>query len=1304
MESSSLPHQENRSEQALLNTDESRMLKELLEEIALTYEKAAPVSHVKAAHPPHESKESFPGNGSLDSIGQECPEFSDSQNIHTEEPDKADTAAGISPAAVSGPVLQEHEVHPVAAMKEPSGQASRTNAVSISEAKEFALESAPHASDGTSAEEIPSFPELPEMPDYQYFELETPAEHVDTPELAPIVQPDLHYNPASLRRESSSNWQEKPVPMSEVPVTSSEAGTALDSMSPPVPELLSGQFDDLLRAIPATLQMPDYQSFAIETQDVPDMQPERELSHAHSKITEIGEQPTLEGKLQYDEESEEQSDIFMGYQFEGGEFVHPVTGDKVSDVLVSALGLSGRAFNRVHALLQASRRHRGLINQAYLSSLMGLTKQDYFRIYGMGEKVYQEIVGIIQQHLSRSGAPDVATDEDQTLLPEFTSIDGKIIHLPSERVLPDAAVRELPFGVRAQNCLRAANITKLSGLLTVHLGSLRAIRNMGETSIAHIREVTERHFNHVIERMEQRGWGLEDEELEQTQEDQLEDVLAEGYRVQQDWIINRLSLTACEDRTLVVLGLSNRTINYLAANDYITIGPLVGLPLSTLEEITGLGSQSLEEIRIKLERYLALNCVNPLPESLEAERTTPFQNVNEPLDTMLLRMFWSNPLASRDMRAIQAILGDGTKVHEITEALQKLASNGTLLESEGYYYLRLPSYLDRLTDIEAQLSLEAEANRRQLRIIKSRAQGKTLEEIGMQEGITRERVRQIEQRAVRQLFAGMEAVSEDRYQPIFTKYSLDKDFFIQHLSTYPTWFYLSARYQPGSAPLREALDDSAIPKSLRRQVEGWIYKGQVQIGGEYLHLQRAVLEDYVLSKYCRDEKTMEEFAALYQKFLEQHHLQYHENLIMTDDNYQTRMNRLADSRLVLWKQNQRLRYYNIDAGDYGELFIALHLSQYQNIEISTLLLMRKHPDLMEQYDIRDEYELHNLLKKTDALSQNPSLVFGRMPMLSFGKFDRDQAVRGLLLEVSPIRVEDLVDIIEQEYGIRGDTIRANWLSSINLYYHDGIFDVRSRDMSLGEIELLKNQLTNDFYFIDEAKQVYRMLFPRKDDYLVNARSLKQLGFRANSTYVFKNHPTAEAYFTRLLTRDEIVNAKGIKQRFANVQAFNGALNSLRGQYEIVEYEPDEYRNIRWFEQQGISKAEFYAICNLVHKTVRDDDFFTTHFLRRNNEVPMLNALNLSDWFYTSLLRVDSRFNHLRVGGNLVFRKNQQRFSSQDFLVILIQRQGAISINQLIETLLDDYDVRLERYKILEIIEGSTVKYNRIDEMLASFEE
>ena len=58
-----------------------------------------------------------------------------------------------------------------------------------------------------------------------------------------------------------------------------------------------------------------------------------------------------------------------------------------------------------------------------------------------------------------------------------------------------------------------------------------------------------------------------------------------------------------------------------------------------------------------------------------------------------------------------------------------------------------------------------------------------------------------------------------------------------------------------------------------------------------------------------------------------------------------------------------------------------------NKEFSTLKIFRDYPELMKEYDIRDEYELHNYLKKIWP-SENASVKFGRMPTINVGELNK----------------------------------------------------------------------------------------------------------------------------------------------------------------------------------------------------------------------------------------------------------------------------------------------------------------------------
>ena len=88
--------------------------------------------------------------------------------------------------------------------------------------------------------------------------------------------------------------------------------------------------------------------------------------------------------------------------------------------------------------------------------------------------------------------------------------------------------------------------------------------------------------------------------------------------------------------------------------------------------------------------------------------------------------------------------------------------------------------------------------------------------------------------------------------------------------------------------------------------------------------------------------------------------------------------RISKNPNVLWPYKRRMRYYDVDAYDFGIFFRQLKLDRFVDIEISTRKLMLEFPDLMEKYDIRNEYELHNLMKKqgADVLYGDCTKTFG----------------------------------------------------------------------------------------------------------------------------------------------------------------------------------------------------------------------------------------------------------------------------------------------------------------------------------------
>ena len=79
---------------------------------------------------------------------------------------------------------------------------------------------------------------------------------------------------------------------------------------------------------------------------------------------------------------------------------------------------------------------------------------------------------------------------------------------------------------------------------------------------------------------------------------------------------------------------------------------------------------------------------------------------------------------------------------------------------------------------------------------------------------------------------------------------------------------------------------------------------------------------------------------MFEYFLQQNGIDFDERLYYTDEVRRTRINKLSDSMYCLWKQGEKLRYYDIAGHDYGELLETIGLESFVDIEISTLKFSR----------------------------------------------------------------------------------------------------------------------------------------------------------------------------------------------------------------------------------------------------------------------------------------------------------------------------------------------------------------------------
>ena len=875
--------------------------------------------------------------------------------------------------------------------------------------------------------------------------------------------------------------------------------------------------------------------------------------------------------------------------------------------------------------------------------LSKMTSDDLAKVKNMGRKTIEEIEGIIVSLIIEAASTDTDNSENSTLS-------------DSPDIRP---IQELKLSSVTTNCLLSARIRTVQALLDCPFEALDRIYNLSKRSKEEIAAAVE-HYQKVKA-------GNMTEYSEESVEPE--------------------SMYSSDDRPIDVLNLSVRSYNCLKRAKIYTVQQLLDISSEELIKVRNLGQKSLTEIELIRQNYVPPFAIKPKTD-FSAEELKP----------LILKAF-TKPFKGLSFQEIKDALPSTAEDDVIKQAVGELLSEKTIEYVDYRCYLVYPSFYDYLADYISMLS------DRDREILERRYSGDTLEAVAQDLGITRERVRQIQGKHVRRLRMNFtrlhenETFDEDFYETLYTKCDLPESFWSEELGLSQNSInYLSSTFRRGSEKPDSILNDEDIPISLRYRVRNFIDRKKVRIDGMLFPRKRADIEEYALRKYAQDEIVFDRFIELYNGLLEANGVPYDEKIYYTEGNVRSRANKFGDSLLCLWKQGERLRYYDIQSQDYTELIEALNLGSYQNTEVSTRKFMELYPSLMEKYDIRDPYELHNLLKKIAEQYGVDGVQFSRQPMLQFGVFDRAKAIEEAMIMLSPVTQADLAEYLYQEYGYDRATTMMSYLTPLGQYYHNGVYSVDYPHIPSWRLDPLQKALEDSFYYVDEIKKIYTSLFRDADEEEINPRSLKSMGFIVNSNYVIQGFPSAEAYFTYLLTNEEVFDARTYLNRYGSIRLFGQVYYELLKKHQIFQFEKDQIITLKRLERLSITPDLVEDYCFSVQEYVDPDSYFTYESLYQAGFSHKLDELGFSEFFYSYLLGIDERFYSQRAFGTTVLYNGKAagQFSVADFIVSQLREYDSVDLDDFIQDIKDRYGIVIpNRYEVTNTIKGTELYYDDI---------
>lgn len=873
------------------------------------------------------------------------------------------------------------------------------------------------------------------------------------------------------------------------------------------------------------------------------------------------------------------------------------------------------------------------------------------------------------------------------------------------------SIAELHLSVRAFNCLMRGGVRTVEALLAIAQSpDLQKIRNLGVKCCEEVKTV-------AIQLLSGEG----------------EFCLRERMAP-----VSQENPTIDHDITLQELGIAPRILNALLPDHITRASQLVMIPDQKLTSKYGLSDAAckdvlsmlthvidraliayrLSEAHVAEDQRLCLAVTNELVQVLDGESRQCLREVihiradyPEAIgESLYYRLYDAPYIATLLKTKILDLLEsneDGITRNNLAAHLPAHLSNTTIIEecllslenddlvecSEVIIKRKYPSVLN---------CIETLFDEKRIAVLRGRFSGKTLDEVGQELSLTRERVRQLQNKCLAEFNKKQLRFREDRYLSLYKEYDFSLDEFCITFDEAPsTYYYLDSVCnvpQAQKKTLQEFISNPAIPTHLRKQCERVLYRDYVMLNGVRVKRDRPSLCHYFVRSYCTEITEFDDFLIRYHEWLAELGLQDNSNLVIEAKTYE---NKLNGANYVLWNQWRRFRYYNIASRDYELLLNTLYIEQYKDMEISTLKLFRENPELMEEYDIRDEYELHNLLKKIWP-ADKPSVVFRKMPSIEIGTGNRNNQVLELLLQYAPISIDDLAVKYEEVYGAKANTVRGTYLRDFDEYFFNGMYTIDTNNLPYEQFSRMKAILVKDYYTIAKVKQLYLQEFPEGDVNQINPYTLKTLGFHVYSGYagyVIKNSfPSAIDYFNHLLVHDDIVDAREFEKSILYCGIYSEVLGKLKARREIVEFSPFKYINMRRLNQFDITHDTLQEYCSAVFAYVEPGEIFSITSLREAGFSHHLDDLGFDEWFYSSILLTDKeRFSYLKIGGTRLLMRGKGTHLLNLLLTRIVGQQGKIDFYDLCDILEERYGIRLPREKVMEYINNTDLYYDRIME-------
>lgn len=462
----------------------------------------------------------------------------------------------------------------------------------------------------------------------------------------------------------------------------------------------------------------------------------------------------------------------------------------------------------------------------------------------------------------------------------------------------------------------------------------------------------------------------------------------------------------------------------------------------------------------------------------------------------------------------------------------------------------------------------------------------------------------------------------------------------------------------------------------------------------------------VLMTYSDKSLSIEEFEQVYYDYIRFHSGENQAVLKRLTINIRTVLNHLREAPGILFNKENKFRYWG---GDPKVLWEHIDFCSFENLVISSHLIYRDYPEVMEEMELQDGHEVFYLIKKTMAYWQGDfDIHCRRVPTLVMGEASEDIQAIQFLKKVAPIDIRLYYHLYEKRFGILSETAASNPIiyNVLASYAIDGVYHIDVPEIDSRDIEAFMSSLAEkSLWFVDELEHLFEKICIHSSIDAINKASFQRIGYILNTGYAFPlEYRNISSYLSERIFSEDIIDLTTIDRRIKQMSVFGSMLYQKRLNLEYIEVEPKVLVATDKLDiLYGITIEEIKQLQQILRPYLSHQPFFNAHSLWPEiKSLPMVAKWEQYEWFLTSIIRQQDDIYALRLSDGIILSSDSQQLSLVHICTWIGSVFGPMSLYDLQNKFKEIFGVAVPSWKLAEKLKSKGIWEQVINEPLEEY--